>query len=116
MAKYYTRADFQPGSVQEALHDWYSGITVGASHSVWLAKDFASSTLIRPIQRMLGLYHPEKDARVQQRLAKLKEGEEPTLKVIGIGFGRTGTVSGIAELIRLDRARRRNSRFFPCLH
>jgi hypothetical protein len=42
---------------------------------------------------VLGVYNPRKEARVLQRLAKLKEGEKPTLKVVGIGYGRTGTVS-----------------------
>lgn len=85
--------DARDSFIKEALHDWYSGLTVGMYHSCWYAKDLFIATVVRPFQRVLGVYNPRKEARVLQRLAKLKEGEKPTLKVVGIGYGRTGTVS-----------------------
>jgi len=95
------------GYVRELLHDWYSGISTGVYHNCWAAKDLAVATVVRPIQRAFGVYNPRTDARVLQRLAKLKQGETPTLKVIGIGFGRTGTYSLTLALEELG---------FPTLH
>lgn len=88
-------------SVSETLKDWYSGLTVGMYHSCWYAKDLVIAAVVRPVQRALGTYNPKKETKVLQRLAKLKEGEKPTLKVIGIGFGRTGTVSSCPYKIHI---------------
>lgn len=65
---------FEAGSWQEAFHDIYIGLLVGMGH---VYKIFVQM----PWQYLFG-------STVQPQLSQSGE-----LKVVGVGFGRTGTVS-----------------------
>lgn len=78
---------FEAGGTAEALYDTWVGIVVGVSHSLYFAKKITNDMLLPPL-RLLGLAAKEEKVR-------LPEGETPELKVVGVGYGRTGTVSGI---------------------
>jgi hypothetical protein len=93
MARYFTRTDYVPGSVSEIWHDFYSGAYVGSSHFVWLVYDTVANKMARPVLLALHLIDPT-DPNMKERLEHLTaKGDKPGLKVIGVGYGRTGTVS-----------------------
>ena len=65
----------------ELRHDIVGGIRSGAYHSAWYVKNWAEQSVVHPTLSRLGF-----------NVAK----EKPTfdgLKVVGVGYGRTGTVS-----------------------
>lgn len=107
MARYFTRKEYEKGSMSEMWHDFYSGVYVGVSHSTWMALNFAHKSIIRPIGVAVGLADGSIDPEAFERLSKLAPGEAPQLKVIGIGYGRTGTYSLTLALEELG---------FPTLH
>ena len=77
---------YEPGSWQEMLNDIYTGTVVGAAHSIYLVAKWWYVNLIRPILNVFGLYLPE------DKVVESEDGEK-TLKVVAVGYGRTGTVS-----------------------
>jgi hypothetical protein len=77
---------FEPGSFQEAIYDCYIGVAVGARHDLW----FLSKWLMNALQ-LVGLKAPQDDVP-----PPTEKGE---LRVVGIGFGRTGTVRYMAALV-----------------
>lgn len=65
----------------EVRHDIVGGIRSGAYHSAWFVKNWAEQTVVHPTLSLLGFNVAE---------------EKPTfdgLKIVGVGYGRTGTVS-----------------------
>lgn len=76
------------GSFEEFVDDVYSGLTVGSAHTARLMIDWLTKML--PILR-----------------SKKELIEKPSLKVIGVGYGRTGTYSLALALEQLG---------FPTLH
>ena len=78
--------NFQPGSWQEALYDSYVGARTGANHTIFFAKKYFWQYFLRPLMKGFGM-------RIREPQRKNGPNEPSTLKVIGIGYGRTGTVS-----------------------
>lgn len=72
---------FEPGSWQEAVYDVYIGFVVGAAHVFY----FVRRLVVNPILNAFGI-HLGKDT------ANGGINTERRLKVVGVGFGRTGTV------------------------
>jgi len=85
---YSTKKQFKPGSWEEVLYDYYSGLSVGALHSMRLMTNWIKSTIVRPTSNLL--HH--------QTSSESKE-VKTTLKVVGVGFGRTGTVSMVRIVV-----------------
>jgi hypothetical protein len=78
------KLQLEPGSLMETLYDIYIGIVVGANHSFYIVSRWWYLNLFRPILLAFDI-----DLGVFE--AKPKEGKE-TLKVVAVGYGRTGTV------------------------
>jgi hypothetical protein len=71
----------------EALYDFYSGILVGSCHFATVLRvvvicDWYYALVLRPMASLFGVHQP---------LHHEEEGEQ-TLKVMAVGYGRTGTV------------------------
>ena len=81
-----SKLQLEPGSWLEMAYDVFIGIHVGVSHSVYIVAKWWYVHLILPILHLFGV-RLEEDKEV-----KSKDGEK-TLKVVGVGYGRTGTVS-----------------------
>ena len=71
----------------EVLKDIYSGVTVGASHSTWFVKNWSKNMILQPAQQIFGL------TGISKELEDSGESGDASLMAIGVGFGRTGTVS-----------------------
>jgi len=84
----------------DIVKDIFSGIVVGSSHSRWFVKNWCVTNLFRPALRLAGL------GGLDEALNAVQE-EKPGLKVVGVGYGRTGTYSLTVALDELG---------FPCLH
>lgn len=74
---------FEPGSWQETFFDICIGLVTGVGHLLYYLRTWVVEG---PVYALTGI-HLSND-----RPQLLKEGEGE-LKVVGIGFGRTGTVS-----------------------
>jgi hypothetical protein len=72
----HRKTPYEPGSWQEALHDTYLGILSGTVHSF----------------RFMRTYVPFKSYLLSDEGRKAPL-DDPGLKVVGVGYGRTGTVS-----------------------
>ena len=73
---------------EEVRHDIVGGIRSGAYHSAWYVKNWAQESVVHPTLSLLGFTIAE---------------EKPIfdgLKVVGVGYGRTGTVSLIQLLVK----------------
>ena len=73
---------------EEVRHDIVGGIRSGAYHSAWYVKNWAQESVVHPTLSLLGFTIAE---------------EKPIfdgLKVVGVGYGRTGTVSLIQLLAK----------------
>jgi hypothetical protein len=79
---YGSKLRFEQGSWLEVLYDVYIGVVVGARHSLFLGSRVVYTTAFRPILRSFGYDLPE----------EVKHNDEG-LKVVAVGYGRTGTVS-----------------------
>ena len=79
-----SKLHFEPGSWLESLHDVYIGTLVGASHSGHVVTKWFDDNLVSPLLRAFSLKQDEEVIS--------KDGKK-TLKVIVVGYGRTGTVS-----------------------
>jgi hypothetical protein len=82
---------FESGSVQEVIYDCYIGIVVGARHYLWFASKWFLDYLLNPTLKLSGFEAPQDDLP-----PPIEQGE---LKVVGIGFGRTGTVRYVVTLL-----------------
>jgi hypothetical protein len=74
---------FEPGSWQETIFDICIGVLTGAGHFLYFLQNWF---LERPVYALTGI-------RLFNDKPKLLKKGEGELKVVGIGFGRTGTVS-----------------------
>jgi hypothetical protein len=81
-----SKLQLEPGSWMEAAYDVYIGVVVGGRHSAFLVSRGAYSFFIHPILSLLGIQH----INSQGEAATNTEG----LKVVAVGYGRTGTVRG----------------------
>lgn len=86
----HRKTPYEPGSWQEALHDTYLGILSGTVHSF----------------RFMRTYVPFKSYLLSDEEGKAPL-EDQGLKVVGVGYGRTGTYSALLALEDLG---------FPTLH
>lgn len=80
-----SKLQFESGSWMEAVYDTYIGIVVGASHFLYLSSRFVWANLLAPILSLFGF----EVANSTDDREKNTEG----LKVVAVGYGRTGTVS-----------------------
>lgn len=88
-----TSIHFEAGSWGQLGFDIFSGLTVGAYHSIKMVFNFLKALVLHPLN-----LKPQKN---------IHDGEKPSLKVVGAGFGRTGTYSLTMALEELG---------FPTLH
>ena len=80
-----------PNSWQEAAYEVYAGIHVGLTHVIYFGNQFLVEYVNRPLSEALGINVGKK---ARSRVASRKvEG----LQVVGVGFGRTGTVSSLSS-------------------
>jgi uncharacterized membrane protein len=77
-----SRYQLDPGSWQETIHDVWIGILVGGAHNVYAVKKVCWDFVFKPLAMAMGM-------RIQEQQRHTGNSE---LKVIGVGFGRTGTV------------------------
>jgi hypothetical protein len=78
------KMNFEPGSWQEALYDVCVGMKVGGAHSMYFVKKNAVA-MVNPVLNAFGMGQPKHTL--------LSPEEAQPLKVIGVGYGRTGTYS-----------------------
>ncbi|CAJ1963681.1 unnamed protein product [Cylindrotheca closterium] len=89
---------WKPGSWQEFVWDVCIGLVTGAGHFLYFLRNWF---IERPLTYVLGMDH-----NIFQTNQKLRKGEGK-LKVVGVGFGRTGTYSLTLALDELE---------YPTLH
>lgn len=89
------KLQLEPGSFMETLYDIYIGIVVGANHSFYIVSRWWYLNLFRPILLAFGI-----ELGVFETKAATEKGKE-TLKVVAVGYGRTGTVRDFHSLICL---------------
>lgn len=77
-----SKLQLQSGSWMEAVYDVYIGIVVGAGHGFHVGTKFGYDLTLRPLLSLLGF---SDEYQVQEENT---EG----LKVVAVGYGRTGTV------------------------
>ena len=83
----------EPGSFQEAIYDIYVGTVVGAAHIFYFVKRWIIQLVIDPLLWVVGKRQSKKNSTADDRGGDSSQPEDKgELKVIGIGFGRTGTV------------------------
>lgn len=80
------KLQLEPGSLMETLYDIYIGIVVGANHSFYIVSRWWYQNLFRPFLLAFGIHLDVFETKVPAQ-----EGKE-TLKVVAVGYGRTGTV------------------------
>eukprot|EP00549_Striatella_unipunctata_P019298 CAMPEP_0118687398 /NCGR_PEP_ID=MMETSP0800-20121206/8359_1 /TAXON_ID=210618 ORGANISM="Striatella unipunctata, Strain CCMP2910" /NCGR_SAMPLE_ID=MMETSP0800 /ASSEMBLY_ACC=CAM_ASM_000638 /LENGTH=358 /DNA_ID=CAMNT_0006584575 /DNA_START=167 /DNA_END=1243 /DNA_ORIENTATION=- len=90
--------EFEKGSMMEGMYDAYLGLVVGISHSYKFAAHFVKHSVVRKSLRYLGF-------DMKQTLEGIDASQG--LRVIGVGYGRTGTYSLTLALEELG---------FPTLH
>jgi hypothetical protein len=83
------KLQLEPGSWAELIYDVSIGAAVGAYHSFYIVTKWWYDHLIRPILRTYGF---------AKRSSNQYEEEKSSLKVVAVGYGRTGTVSGIRSV------------------
>ena len=78
------KLQIEPGSWQETVHEIYIGFVVGVMHNWYFIDKFGREKIAMPLATLFGYGH----------LFNAIEGpeREKTLKVVGVGYGRTGTV------------------------
>ena len=69
------------------MHEIHVGFVVGVMHNWYFIDKFLKEQIAEPVQSILGL---ESLSSVDSH--DQGEGKEKTLKVVGVGYGRTGTV------------------------
>jgi len=81
-----SKLQLEPGSWGELVYDVSIGFVVGAAHSLYLMARGFYLNAIRPVLESVGL--------LDMMSARNKGGTtEKELKVVVVGYGRTGTVS-----------------------
>lgn len=79
-----SKMQFEPGSLLEIVYDIYIGFVVGVNHNWYFIDKFFRENIIQPLHGILG---------IETSIEGIPEEKEKTLKVVGVGYGRTGTVS-----------------------
>lgn len=87
------KLQLEPGSFMETLYDIYIGIVVGANHSFYIVSRWWYQNLLRPILLAFGIQFDLFETKAQQQAKQ--DGKKETLKVVAVGYGRTGTVSAV---------------------
>ena len=88
----------EPGSYQEAIYDIYVGTVVGAAHIFYFVKRWIIDWVIEPLLWVVGKNKKWKTGTsTDESGSNIDNVQQPDtdkgeLKVVGIGFGRTGTV------------------------
>ena len=82
-----SRMNFEPDSWQEGLYELYVGFHVGTAHIVYFMKHIFMANVGNPLMKELGM-----EVQATEVKPRVSEGDRE-LKVIGVGYGRTGTVS-----------------------
>ena len=82
-----SKLHLEPGSWAEIVYDIAIGIAVGAHHSLYFVTRWWYLHLIQPILTLLG-WQGNDVVDLNQKNQTLN-----SLKVIAVGYGRTGTVS-----------------------
>jgi hypothetical protein len=96
-----SKLQLEPGSWAELAYDVCIGIAVGAMHSIWITGRWWFNHLVRPILTFAGLMAPQ---------TAESESEENELKVVAVGYGRTGTV----RRVHMPHPSSRGRLFFRC--
>ena len=78
-----SKLQLEPGSWAEAGYEIIIGAAVGAWHSIYLISRWWYLQLFRPLLRAFGFQLAE---------TEVQTNKEKTLKVVSVGYGRTGTV------------------------
>jgi hypothetical protein len=86
-----SRMNAEPNSWQEATYEMFAGFYVALSHVVYFGNLLLADYVKRPISKVLGLNVGKKS---RLHAANGLQG----LKVVGVGFGRTGTVSSVDQI------------------
>jgi len=76
-----SKLQLEPGSWAEFAYDVLIGISVGSTHSLKLIMRWLYNRLILPVLQAFGFKEEQENEL------------EKTLKVVAVGYGRTGTVS-----------------------
>lgn len=76
-----SKLKLEPGSWQEKVVDVWVGIMVGGAHGFVVGAELAQQNVLQPLLRPLGFFK------------EVKPEPSDGLKVIGVGYGRTGTYS-----------------------
>ena len=94
-----SKLQLEPGSWGELVYDVSIGFIVGAAHSLYLMARGFYLNAIRPVLESVGLLD------VMSARSDANRGEKE-LKVVVVGYGRTGTVStALARSIMVTRYR-----------
>lgn len=85
-----SKLELQPGSWLELIYDVIIGVVTGAYHSLYLSSRVLYTHFIKPIVSIfIDLDKYSKTPGADTDNNKEREG----LKVVAVGYGRTGTVS-----------------------
>lgn len=95
---------YQPGSWSDFFGDFYSGLAVGVGHSRWYIQN-AIHKGWHSISSLGGWTSTDDEGRKDGKIQDTRR--ETALKVVGVGYGRTGTYSLALALDELG---------FPTLH
>jgi hypothetical protein len=74
---------FESGSWQEAVYDIVIGCITGGAHYLYFVRKWVEGYLLNPLLKLAGMV---------EEPATLLPPNAGKLKVVGIGYGRTGTV------------------------
>ena len=85
-----SKLQLEPGSWAELAYDVLIGTFVGATHSMKIVVRLFYERMILPVLQAFG-FQEEKESDL-----------EKTLKVVAVGYGRTGTVSSPLDLVAGD--------------
>ena len=88
-----SKLQLEPGSWAETAYDVCIGIAVGAAHSFYFVTRWWFPRVFHPILRVFGLKLNEQDADTNK---------EKILKVVAVGYGRTGTVRRLIFAVCLN--------------
>mmetsp|Transcript_20010 Transcript_20010/g.25786 ORF Transcript_20010/g.25786 Transcript_20010/m.25786 type:complete len:355 (+) Transcript_20010:142-1206(+) len=95
-----SKLDFQPGSWLEAGYEVFIGTVVGVYHFIYIVSKWWYVNLLTPVFGLFGV------KLLKDKVVESRSGEK-TLKVVAVGYGRTGTYSLTLALEELG---------FPTLH
>mmetsp|Transcript_24203 Transcript_24203/g.52197 ORF Transcript_24203/g.52197 Transcript_24203/m.52197 type:complete len:381 (-) Transcript_24203:86-1228(-) len=107
---HYRNQNSEEGSWSELAGDVYSGVAVGIGHGTWLLEKTIDQGL-KAAASLSGSEVPDRrsdsNTEDQESSSSNKDKTERSLKVVGVGYGRTGTYSLALALDDLG---------FPTLH